>query len=327
MPLSLIPLPTLPRRIALIVTGCLVATAAQAADCPTGVPELRITSPAPGVVTREATVDVEGEISNVCALADLSCGDGAERVSVRARLVPGDPGRVWQFECAGVDLMLAGADAQLVNDIGVSAYGFDANGNSLTADDSVQVTHQGATTIGPPPASGGLPVNPDYTKSKVTWYHSYLNQDAFSTNARLGYGASQPVPMPCAAEDALTVTLFASGPSGASDVLYTTALGGDWNVCTNTKLRKTGPVGGIREILLERRSDGEDTFYVYWAGVEYGPSSFASVAAIDSYILQVTILSSGKEVSWQIPIGPDLTFEDISSGNGAEVRTVVRFNR
>lgn len=312
-----------PLPLMLIGATSLLASVAHGSSCPVENPSVTITSPAAGYITTDATIDIRGNVRGVCALADLSCGTTAEAVSIRSRFVPGDD-RVWTFECTGVELDLADAGSELLNTIDVLAYGFDANGASTPGAATIDVFHEGPSDAEPPPGPGGFPVNTAYTKSKVTWNHRDQSQDAFSTNARLGYPDDEPLPLPCASGDSLTVTLFASGDSQA---LYSDTITGDWNMCSDSRLRKTGPRGGIREISFDRRSDGQDTFYVYWERVEYGPSDFASVAAVDGYLLHITMLSAGQSAEWQVEIGPELSIEDISSGRGDEVRSVVRYHR
>jgi hypothetical protein len=235
---------------------------------------------------------------------------------------------VWNFECIGVQLELADDDDTLVNHIAVTASGFDAASSSASVDSAIDVIQRSPPNV-EPPGDGGLPVRDVYTKSKVTWNHrndTTPHYDAFSTNTRLGSADGQPLQHPCATGDSLTVTLYASG---VAQPLYTESFtGDDWGTCTDTRLRKTGPPGSIREISFDRRSDGDDTFYVYLERVEYGPSDMDFVRDIDSYLLHIAMSTSGQTAEWNVEIGPDcLNFEEFYSGTGDEVRTVVRCNR
>jgi hypothetical protein len=299
-----------------------IAPSVHASACTSAAPTVTITSPNDGYTTTDATVDVKGTVSGICALADLSCGTSAERTTVRSQLAPATD-RAWDFECAGVELDLADTDQTLLNQIPVAASGFAAGGGPVSADDTILVTHTGPPGVDPP-GDDGFPVNDAYTKSKVTWNHRYPDYDAFSTNARLGYPGGNPLPMPCAVGDSITLTLYADG---VDQPLYTDTVAGDWGVCTDTRVRKTGPRGGIREISFDRRSDGDDTFYVYWEQVEYGPSDFALVRSIEHYLLHITMSTSGQTAEWLVDIGPVLNYEEFYLGSGEEARTVVRLNR
>lgn len=316
-----------PVRIAVLAALSIGAFSAHADTCPDERPDVTITSPNDGYTTSDATVDVSGEVRGLCALSELSCGTSAERISVRSQFVPlGD--RVWKFECTGVELDLADVDPSLSNQIVVAASGFGANGGPVSAEGTVDVIHQRPPVV-EPPGDDGFPVLDYYTKSKVTWNHrNDLNPyyDAFSTSARLGYPDGQALPMPCAPDDSVTVTLY--GPDPAQPLLTESFSGSDWGTCTDNRLRTTGQRGGVREISFDRRSGGEDTFYVYWERVEYGPSDMAYVRSIDSYLLHVSMVSSGQPAEWLINIGPEcLNFEEFYAGSGEEARTVVRCNR
>ena len=315
-----------PFRFALLGATCLLAPVAYASTCSVGSPTVTITSPGDGQTTSDGTIDVTGQVSGLCALADVNCGTAAEAISVQSRFLPTDDDKVWNFECTGVALDLALPGADRLNEIAVVASGFDASGLWVEGETTTAITHQGPLDIEPPTSPGGFPVKAAYTKSKVTWNHHYADQDAFSTNARLSYPDGEPFPLPCAPGDSLTISLFASGVSQA---LYSeTMTSGDWGVCSaNYRLRRVGPPGGVREISITRQSTGDENFYLYLERVEYGDSNFDYVEAIDSYLLQITMSTSGQVAEWQVEIGPELSVENFSSGYGDDVRSVVRYNR
>jgi hypothetical protein len=305
---------------------------AGAFTCPAGPAEVVITSPSVAIsTTRDSTVDIEGAVFNACALYDITykvtpqAGEVGETFEGHAHSVKTNFSSSedrWDFEILGVELNQATDDNGVVNNIEIVAEGH----NSGQA--TVSVVHEIADTTIPP---GGTlnPTDAYYTKAKVTWSH-VDDQEAFSTNARLGVLA-QPFLMPCAPDDTLIVRLYPENNADPQAPLYMQSFhGSEFGTCNVSRFRKTGPRGEIRDVSMDMRSDGSISFYVYGERLDFGPSDVAFVESLGGYTVVIDVIYADPALDaleWQVEIGPKLSFENFYMGDGTDARTVVRYNR
>lgn len=295
-----------------------------------GPAEIVITDPAVGadgiVDTENSTIDIKGVIVNPCALSGVAAENqtnGEVRDANKVTTNFADEVDKWFFTINGLPLEPAPAPGEsLTNQIKVSAAGANSPGPLMI---SVTQTQPGGGGI---PSDGILnPVNAAVTKAKVTWNHVNSNLDAVSTVAILQ--PLEPFELPCASDHEVIVTLYAETASGAV-ALFSQNISRDMvGTCNTKKYRMTGPRGGIRELLLTPRSNGEVGFYVFGESLEYGPSTDASVRDILQYTLALHVVYPDRTLEWQIGLGTErpLFFETAFNGKGEPVRTVVRYNR
>jgi hypothetical protein len=318
----------------LVGLGCVALLAPAgtvlAQDCaPSNSAEIVITEPNLGssgiASTESSTIDIKGVVVNPCSLFDIDYivedGNGVydegNAYKVTTNFV--DAEDKWFFEIRDVMLRTATAAGESQeNEITVNATGYNSPSYTFF------VTH--SVPGGSVSSEGDLnPTNSAYSKGKVTWYHLPDQKERFSTNARLI--PLQPFVMPCAAGDVVTVKLLTGDPSNPLELFRQAVTGAEANTCTSTRYRETGPRGGLRDLLIEPRSDGELTTYLFMEDVEFGPSTDAFVRSLGGYTVVIQVAYADRTLEWQIELGPDVTFESISTSNGDEARTAVRYNR
>ena len=272
--------------------------------------------------TENFSIDIKGVVINPCSLSGIAsenASNGDVRNANKVTTNFADSEDKWFFTIPDVELNPATEPGESeTNEITITAAG-----TNPPAPLTVFVTH--TLPAGSVPPDGILnPTNTASTKGKVTWSHVEA-EERFSTNARLI--ALEPFEMPCDPDNQVIVTLLGNGADGPVQLFSQMISSADANTCHANRYRETGPRGGIRDLLIEPRSDGELTFYVFAEQLDFGPSTDALVRSLSEYTLVIQIVYPDRALEWQVDLGPGLSFETFSNGNGDDMRTVARFNR